>query len=73
MSWRRLSFTSGSLFSGSIEPLTSMRKTRFTAGRSLRARSLPFKPTRTSRCSGAHGHAATSIVAENGASPAGCG
>ena len=62
-----------SLSAGRIEPETSMRKTRLLAGRLSFAISRPFSPMRTSRCAGVHGHAATSIVAEKGASPFGCG
>ena len=66
---RNACLTSGSLSGDFIEPDTSIRKTRLLGGRSRVGTRRAWRPIRTSRCSGAHGHGPTSVETAKGWRP----
>jgi len=55
------------------EPDTSIKKTKLLGGTCSMSSDFPLIPMRNSRCSGAHGHVATSVVTLNGTAPRGSG
>jgi hypothetical protein len=77
VNWPTSSFiaclTSGNLLGWSIEPDTSIRKTRLLAGRSSFGIVRPLSPMRARRCSAFQGHSATSMLTEKGALSFGVG
>ncbi|OPZ67700.1 MAG: hypothetical protein BWY81_01187 [Firmicutes bacterium ADurb.Bin467] len=63
--------TSGSLFGMSMLPDTSIKNTRFCAGRSSFGISAACRPIKSSCVSPFHGQSASSIVTPNGSPSAG--